>query len=85
MLGAETSFWSNRLQSPQIESRRTSQALLGLVHYQIPTVLILIQWQNVEQTSKADIVERKIRVVFLRADDPNSSTPAHNNVNGTVR
>ena len=44
----------------------------------------MTQWQNVEQTSKAEIQERKIRVVFLPASGALSSTPNHNNVNGAV-
>ncbi|CAF9931961.1 MAG: phosphatidylinositol-binding protein scs2 [Heterodermia speciosa] len=39
-------------------------------------------WQNVEQTSKAEIQERKIRVVFLPASGAPTSTPNHSNVNG---
>ncbi|MCJ1225422.1 phosphatidylinositol-binding protein scs2 [Toensbergia leucococca] len=39
-------------------------------------------WQNVEQTSKSSIQERKIRVTFLPADG-SSVTPTHNNINGT--
>ncbi|KAI9815067.1 MAG: phosphatidylinositol-binding protein scs2 [Pycnora praestabilis] len=40
-------------------------------------------WQHVEKTSKASILERKIRVVFLPADGGAAvGTPTHNNVNG---
>ncbi|MCJ1289752.1 phosphatidylinositol-binding protein scs2 [Xylographa carneopallida] len=38
-------------------------------------------WQNIEKTAKSSIQERKIRVTFLPSHD--SSTPQHNNVNGT--
>ena len=43
-----------------------------------------MQWQHVEQTSKASIQEKKIRVSFLPASG-SLTTPSHNNVNGTVR
>ena len=43
----------------------------------------ILQWQNVEKTSKGDIQERKIRVLFLPAEG-SLATPSHNVVNGTV-
>ncbi|KAL8744910.1 MAG: hypothetical protein Q9190_002891 [Brigantiaea leucoxantha] len=40
-------------------------------------------WQNIEKVSKGSIQERKIRVVFLPADQRAPATPNHNKVNGT--
>ncbi|KAL8828933.1 MAG: hypothetical protein Q9191_002303 [Dirinaria sp. TL-2023a] len=42
----------------------------------------LYKWSNAEKRAKAEIQERKIRVVFLPADGT-TSTPTHNNVNGS--
>ena len=39
------------------------------------------QWQNIEKTAKDQIEEKKIRVVFLPAED---ITPNHKQVNGLV-
>lgn len=48
------------------------------------------QWSMVERTAKAEIQERKIRVVFLPSDGGSqrtgeATTPGHSNVNGAVR
>lgn len=45
-----------------------------------------MQWASVEKSSKDDIQERKIRVVFLPSDGSaaDAATPNHNNINGTV-
>lgn len=45
-----------------------------------------MQWASVEKSSKDDIQERKIRVVFLPSDGSAAAaaTPIHNNVNGSV-
>lgn len=45
-----------------------------------------MQWASVEKSSKDDIQERKIRVVFLPSDGSAAAaaTPNHNNINGSV-
>ncbi len=48
------------------------------------SLLTALKWQNIEKIAKGTIEERKIRVVFLPAE-VSTSTPQHNNINGTVR
>ena len=47
----------------------------------------MMQWSGIEKTAKESIKERKIRVTFLPAHDPNEGTPGshHAIVNGDVR
>jgi hypothetical protein len=43
-----------------------------------PRLTTPTQWQAVEQTEKSAIKERKIRVIYLEADEDSSSAPAGN-------
>ena len=49
-----------------------------LKHSTEHTIDTTLQWSHIEQTSKSSIQEKKIRVLFLPADDA-SSTPARTN------
>lgn len=75
------------VQSVAITPERNLGTVTAIVSYCMSYVhkfvLTIQQWQNVEKISKGSIEEQKIRVVFLPADGT-TSTPQHNNINGTV-